>query len=188
MKLFFYDLETTGTSPFRNGIHQISGMIEIDGVVKEEFNYFVQPNPDAKIEESALQVGGVTKEQIMAYPPMADVYGKIVKMLEKYVDKFNKTDKFHLVGYNNAAFDNPFFRTWFAQNGDRYFGSWFWADTIDVMVMASYALAEHRGQLENFKLATVAAAMGVEVKTDDLHNAMYDIMLTKAVFDKITNR
>lgn len=35
MKLFFYDLETTGVNPGRNGIHQISGMIVVDGEVKE---------------------------------------------------------------------------------------------------------------------------------------------------------
>ena len=38
-KRFFYDLETTGTNPGKNGIHQISGMIEIDGIVMEQFNF-----------------------------------------------------------------------------------------------------------------------------------------------------
>lgn len=38
MKLFFLDLETTGVSPGRNGIHQMSGMIVIDGEIKEEIN------------------------------------------------------------------------------------------------------------------------------------------------------
>jgi len=32
MKLLFFDLETTGTTPARHGIHQISGIVEIDGV------------------------------------------------------------------------------------------------------------------------------------------------------------
>lgn len=34
MKLLFFDIETTGTNPAKNGIHQISGTIEIDGVEK----------------------------------------------------------------------------------------------------------------------------------------------------------
>ena len=54
MKLFFYDLETTGTNPGRNGIHQISGQIVIDGEVKEEFDFHVAPNPKAVIEKEAL--------------------------------------------------------------------------------------------------------------------------------------
>ena len=107
-------------------------------------------------------------------------------MLEKYVDKYNKKDKFFLVGYNNAAFDNPFLRGFFLQNGDQYFGSWFWSNTIDVMVLASAYLATRRPDMENFKLSTVAKTLGVNVDDESLHNALYDIRLTKAVFDIVT--
>lgn len=68
MKLVFFDLETTGVNPGKNGIHQISGQIVIDGVVKESFDFHVQPNPKAIIEDEALKVAGVTREQVMAYP------------------------------------------------------------------------------------------------------------------------
>jgi len=186
MKLVFFDLETTGTNPGKHGIHQISGQIVIDGVVKESFDFHVQPNPKALIEEEALKVGGVTREQILAYPPMQQVYQEFVTMLGKYVDKFNKKDKFFLVGYNNAAFDNQFLRGFFLQNGDVYFGSWFWSNSIDVMVLASAYLATRRPEMENFKLSTVAKTLGIVVNDDSLHDAMYDIELTKAVFDIVT--
>ncbi|GAY30735.1 hypothetical protein [Prevotella sp. MGM2] len=42
MKLLFFDLETTGTLVNKHGIHQISGMVVIDGEVKETFNLHVQ--------------------------------------------------------------------------------------------------------------------------------------------------
>lgn len=186
MKLVFFDLETTGTNPGKHGIHQISGQIVIDGVIKETFDFHVQPNPKALIEDEALKVGNVTREQILAYPPMQQVYQEFVSMLGKYVDKFNKKDKFFLVGYNNAAFDNQFLRGFFLQNGDVYFGSWFWANSIDVMVLASAYLATRRPDMENFKLSTVARTLGVDVQNESLHDAMYDIELTKAVFDIIT--
>ncbi len=186
MKLVFFDLETTGTNPGKHGIHQISGQIVIDGVVKESFDFHVQPNPKALIEEEALKVGGVTREQILAYPPMQQVYQEFVAMLGKYVDKFNKKDKFFLVGYNNAAFDNQFLRGFFLQNGDVYFGSWFWSNSIDVMVLASAYLATRRPEMENFKLSTVAKTLGIVVNDDSLHDAIYDIELTKAVFDIVT--
>lgn len=186
MKLVFFDLETTGTNPGKHGIHQISGQIVIDGVIKETFDFHVQPNPRAMIEDEALKVGGVTREQILAYPPMQQVYQEFVAMLGKYVDKFNKKDKFFLVGYNNAAFDNQFLLGFFLQNGDVYFGSWFWANSIDVMVLASAYLATRRPEMENFKLSTVAKTLGIVVNDDSLHDAMYDIELTKAVFDIVT--
>lgn len=66
MKLLFFDLETTGTNPGRNGIHQISGSIVIDGKHIQDFDFHVQPNPKAVIEDAALQVAGVTREQSTA--------------------------------------------------------------------------------------------------------------------------
>ena len=185
MKIFYFDLETTGTNPGKHGIHQISGMIEIDGKVMEEFDFHVQPNPRAIIEDAALAVGGVTKEQIMSYPEMGVVYNQLVTMLSKYVDKYDKNDKFFLCGYNNAAFDNQFLRGFFLQNGDMYFGSWFWSNSIDVMVLATVYLLGKRTRMENFKLSTVAATVGIDVKTDDLHNAIYDIYLTRGIYLKI---
>lgn len=187
-KLFFYDLETTGTKFWKNGIHQISGIITVGGREMERFNFHVMPNPMALIEEEALRVGNVTKDQIMAYPPMREVHGKIVEMLGRYVNKYDKKDKFHLVGYNNCSFDNQFFRAFFVQNSDNYFGSWFWSDSIDVMVLASQYLKDKRREMENFKLATVAKALDVEVSDDNLHDALYDIYLTMQVYKKVTGK
>ena len=65
MKVLFFDLETTGTLVSRHGIHQISGMVVIDGVIREKFNLHVRPNPKAEIVQEALDIAGVTKEKIM---------------------------------------------------------------------------------------------------------------------------
>ena len=56
MKLLFFDLETTGIKYWRNGVHQISGEIVIDGVTKESFNFNVCPHPQCEIEEEALRI------------------------------------------------------------------------------------------------------------------------------------
>ena len=183
MKLFFYDLETTGLDSKIHGIHQISGKIVIDGETKETFDFKVAPNPYAVIDEEALKVAGVTKDEVLAYEPMVNVYRKITKMLGRYVKKYDKKDKFFLVGYNNAHFDNEFFREFFRQNGDKFFGSYFWSNSFDVMVLATPLLAEKRAEMPNFKLSTVAEALGIEVDADALHDAMYDIELTHKIFD-----
>ena len=41
LKLLFFDLETAGLNPNENGIHQISGCIEIDSEEKECFDFKV---------------------------------------------------------------------------------------------------------------------------------------------------
>lgn len=56
------------------------------------------------------------------------------------------------------------------------------------MVLATNYLLDIRPDMENFKLSTVAATLGVQVDGDSLHNALYDIELTKAVFDIVAKR
>jgi DNA polymerase-3 subunit epsilon len=187
-KLFVYDLETTGVKYWQNGIHQISGAIIINGEIMEKFNYKVKPYHSCKIEEDALKIANVSMDKIMSYPEMKDIYRELVTMLEKYVDKFDKLDKFHLVGYNNASFDNQFFRAFFVQNGDNYFGSWFWSDSIDVMILASYFFRFQRSKFTDFKQKTVAKMCGIEVDENRLHDAEYDIELCLGILNFITNK
>ncbi len=186
-KLFMYDLETTGINCKKNGIHQISGFIKIDGVRKESFNFHVRPFEGAVIDDKALEVGSVTREQIMAYPLGYEVYRQIIAMLSKYVDRYNRQDKFFLVGYNIAHFDNEFFREFFRMCGDNYFGSWFWSNCIDVMSLASQHLIATRHNMENFKQSTVAKALGIEVEEGKLHDACYDMELCDRIYEKVTN-
>lgn len=186
MKLLFFDLETTGIKYWRNGIHQISGEVVIDNVTREAFNYSVCPHPGCEIEEEALRVCNVTKEQILAYPPMNEVYRQFTGMLSKYVDKYDKTDKFFLVGYNNAPFDNYFLKAFFVQNGDNFFYSWFWVNSIDVMILAGLHLMQKRHTMPDFKLDTVARELGIETDAGKLHDAAYDILLTKEIYNCIT--
>lgn len=186
MKILFYDLETTGIKYWRNGIHQISGEIVIDGVTQEKFNFNVAPHPGAEIDEEALKVCNVSREQILAYPPMQSVYRAFVKLLSKYVDKYDRKDKFFLAGYNNAAFDNHFLKAFFVQNGDNYFYSWFWVNSIDVMVLATQHLLSRRHQMPDFKQETVARSLGIPLDATLLHDAAYDIQITRDIYRKIT--
>lgn len=188
MKLFFFDLETSGLDHRIHGIHQISGKIEVNGVTRETFNFKAQLHNGASIEEAALKIAGVTLNDIQSYEPISKVFADLKTVINRYVSPYDKTDRFHLVGYNNSSFDNQFLREWFLRNGDKYFGSYFWSDSIDVLCLASNHLRAERRTMENFKLATVAAKMGIKIDADKLHDAMYDIELTEAIYKMIINR
>jgi DNA polymerase-3 subunit epsilon len=185
MKLFFFDLETTGLDNQKHAIHQISGKIIIDGVEKTKFNFKVKPFEGALIDATALKIGGVTEEQIMQYPSCHQNYVSLVSLIQKYVNRFDTGDKFHLVGYNNSSFDNQFLRSFFKVNKDDYFGSYFWSDSIDVMVLASNFLKHERHNIRDFKLKTVAQWLKIDVDAKRLHDAEYDIELTEKIFNII---
>lgn len=185
MKQIFIDVETTGVEHWRNSVHQISGAVYIDNEQKETFDFKVRPHEKAKIELEALKIGGLTLEQVLAYPHRMEAYKGLTDILTRYVSKYDKTDKFFFCAYN-AHFDNAFTRAFFKQCGDNYFGSFFWSNPIDVMVLAGEHLKDVRPQMENFKLMTVARQLGIEIKEEELHNAIYDIEITKQVYDIVT--
>ena len=185
MKLIFLDVETTGTNCEKNAIHQLSGKIFVDGEFKEDFDFHIKPFEGAVIEKEALEVGGVTEEQIMAYPDQSVVYRQFENLLAKYVNRYDKTDKFHMVGYNCQAFDSKFVRKFFERNGNRFYGSWFWSVTLDVMVLAAAHLIDDRPSMSDFKLNTVAKHVGATIEEGKLHNSSYDVELTKIIYDKV---
>jgi DNA polymerase III subunit epsilon len=145
----------------------------------------IRPFESDIIEDEALKVGNVSRETIQSYDSPQTQKKAFDDILSKYVDKFNKSDKFHLAGYNNASFDNQFLRRFYEKCGDKYFGSNFWSDSIDVMVLASYKLQNKRSLIANFKLGTVASFCGIDVKEDGLHDALYDVILTRKIYYKL---
>jgi len=181
-KILFFDVETTGLDSKINGIHQLSGLIEIDGEIKESFDFKINPSPELAVDAEALKISGKTLEEIRSYPSEALVYRQFVAMLLKYIEKFNNRDKAFLAGWNNAHFDNDFLRAFFIRNNDKFFGSWFWSNPIDVMVLASQCLIEERAEMINFKLMTVATFLLGKIDQSKLHDAQYDIELTRNIY------
>ena len=184
----FYDLETTGLNHKRNCIHQLSGLIEVNGEVVEEIDLKLAPHPKAVIDADALKAGNVTMAQIIKYPEWKSQYRAFLSTISKYVDRYKSTEKIKLIGYNNASSDNDFLRRLFELANNNYFGAFFWSDSVDVMVLASEFLEYKRDQMKSFKLKTVAAELGIEVDESKLHNSSYDIELTRKVYNIVTYR
>lgn len=184
-KTIFLDTETTGWNPDKCGVFQIAGVIDIDGKTIDEFNIFSSLFDNDLIMSEAFEKNGSSLEKIGQMPPPFKAFLQFTKFLKKHVDQYDKKDKLIAVGYN-ADFDNRVLRRWFDQNGNKFFGSWFWNPWIDVMNLAIYILQDKRPEIENFKLSTVATFIGLTSKEEDLHNAMYDIKLTRDLYYELT--
>jgi len=185
MKEFWCDVETTGLDPQKNGIWQIAYLIhDGDRDINREFK--IQPFPTDEIEDRALEVGGIKRDDLKTFHPAIKVYRALLADLGTIVDKYDQRDKMLFYAYN-AAFDNQFLRSFFVKCGDKYFGSWFWFPYLDIMTLAMYYLKDRRSQMPNFKLATVANELGIKIKDENLHNASYDIEITRKILQEIIN-
>lgn len=186
MKILFYDVETTGLSYLKHSIHSLAGLVEIDGEVVEEFDFKLRPHPKAKVDPAALKIGGVTLEEIQAYPDQAETFKAFAAMVDKYVDRFDASDGFFLAGFNNARFDDLFLRMLYNLNGDEFFDAAFWNQPLDVMTLAGNYLKRRRGRMPSFKLKRVAMELGIELDETRLHKAKYDIELTRKIYRIVT--
>lgn len=184
----FYDVETTGENPNKHCLHQVAGLIEINGEVVEEFNFRCKPHSKAVIDPEALKVSKTVMKDFDNFPNFETAKIKFCQLLAKYIDKYDKRSKAYLVGFNNRGFDDKFLRMWFLLCDDQFFSSWFWADTLDASVLASEYLLPRRMGMPNFQLHTVAKTLGLEVDNDRLHDARYDAQLTREIYRIVTGR
>lgn len=183
IKTLYIDTETTGLNPKKNAMIQLAGTIEVGGKKKEDFNFNIAPYANAIIEDEALKINGIKRVDLLKFSAPHQVYRKFTTLLKKYVDPYNPADKFHIVGYK-INFDTNFLREFFIQNNDKYYGSLFYNNTIDVSDIYSLLLRSHRHELKDFKLGTVYSHVTKRAIPKDLHDAMADIKYTRDLYKR----
>lgn len=186
-KVFYVDLETTGTIPSAHAIVQLAALVEIDNTIEEELDLKMRPMRDKKIDPEALAVHNTTEEDLASYPHVADQFPILESTLSRYVNKYDKLDKFVLSGYNISAFDEPFLRQLFIDNAATrderskggYFGSWFFWPCRDVQTYLAEHITEYHLRLKNYKLSTVCEHFNIPI---DAHDALSDIKATRQLY------
>lgn len=183
MKIMWLDTETTGLNKEKCDIIQLAGIIIIDGEEKERFNFHIQPVNYENIESEALMKTNITIEKLKTFELPQEVFQKFKNMLAKYIDKYNKDDKFYLAGHN-VQFDLEFLKSFFNKQEDTFFGSWFYYHTIDLMAFANILHTAGLIYFPNKKLETIAQTLKIPVG-GELHDAMIDIDITRRCFCRL---
>lgn len=203
MKLLYIDCETAGLDPKKNPIIQISGIVEIDGEVKREFDYKVRPpsllSPSAPaenhtnhhtqkhlptiIDDKALEINKITREQLTDIDRLdyVEVYKKLKSVFLTYVDRYNREDKLWLVG-QNVQFDFEFLQALWKCNSDDYLGSFIHHNKIDLISLTAALKIAKVLDTPNLKLATISPLFGVGEQT---HDSLSDIKQTREIFKKV---
>lgn len=178
MKILYFDTETTGTHPWKHSIIQISAIAEEDRELLGEITLPCRPLSNAEIEPRALEVVGVTQEEVMLWPDPAVQLEKLKKWLHRWVDPYKKgkdprRDKFWPCAYN-GNFDVQFLHAWFKRQGDDYCGSWHNGKILDPRWLAIFADFTGRLTLPDHKLGTVYQAM-IGRELEGAHDAQADV-------------
>ncbi len=175
IKTLYFDVETTGLDSKEHEIVQLGVVIDIDGEIKDEKNFFLKPDKPETITEESLEITGKTREEIMAYPDRRKVYHALLALFGVYCDKYDKTDKFYPAGYN-VGFDLDFLSAFFKEMNDPYLGSWINWRQVDPLRILQFLDAKGEVDLPNYKLETVCGLFGIEIEA---HDAMSDIHATR---------
>lgn len=154
-KEMFIDIETSGLDPNKDSIVQLAYIYREGGKV--------------------VSTGDLKGK---------DIYTRFTVALNSMVDKYNKEDKIYFIAYN-AGFDNEFIRQMFLKNGDKYYGSYFHSPHICVMQLAAFKFMRKNKRPDSFKLGEVCRYFNMKVADAKLHDGMYDITLTKNLYNKL---
>lgn len=184
-KIVYLDVETTGLWENKHAVHQLSGIVEINGQIVDTFDLQMAPFQGALVDDKALAVCGVSLNQINAYPPAASQFTKWISILDKHLDKTNPKDKYFFAAYN-SPFDEGFMRAMCKRHGNfKFYSQYFYNPSIDIMRVAGLALMDRIPHMENFKLGTVLRELNIEV-AGNLHDAMTDITGARQIFKQCT--
>ena len=179
-KILWLDCETTGLDPELQDIWSFAYIIDIDGEVEYEGSMKIRPYNFDTIDDEALKVGGITVEELEKIDfTVVDAIEELKKVWGRYVDKYNKMDKFVIGGYF-VRFDADMLRSTFKKAGDRYgIGSWAFSPLLDVSTFVAQHVAKFKLRLPNFKLATVCKHFGIEFEA---HDAMEDVRAARELY------
>ena len=191
MKTVFFDLETTGIDFERSAVIQIGAILDVDGEEVDRIDIKLRPHEGANIDTKALAVTGLTIEELMEDPERdhpADGYWRFMRFCGfKPSQRVYPSDRIHRAGYNILAFDNRMLEALGARIGDNYtFAKFHWPG-IDVASIACAGLRSTRAAMKDFKLMTVAEAVGINTE-GKAHDALFDVTVTRELYYALLDR
>jgi DNA polymerase III epsilon subunit-like protein len=181
-KIFWSDLETTGTDPHRHSIIQIACMIESEGKIIDSFESKMRPLPGREIDPIALAVNGVCIEETKEYPRPEEVYFNFQTFCAKHGQAGDKANRFVPAGYKND-FDLDFLNDWHTTMNSKFaFWDYLQFQPIDVYPICVALWRCGVLPIKNVQLGTVCEHYGIAI---DAHDAMSDIKACREVTYKV---
>ena len=183
-KLLYLDVETGGLDPSKHALLSISGLIysynqNTNSFDNESFNYYINPPANYIIEKSALEINGLTEDFISQQETYEQVYKKLITLFDKYIDKYNKDDKFLLITYN-GKFDISFLQEFFKYNKNDFLFSYISGYNLDVYELVKHIYYCYNLPLQNLRLTTVCEYFNIN---HNAHTSLGDVTATCKLYN-----
>lgn len=186
--LLFIDFETTGLDFLRHSIHRMAGEVVINNKVACQFDYRMKPEPTKLIDMRSLDIAGVSYGDILKYENPMKVYQRYLdEIISPFVSFNNPSSKLFIVAYNAGGLEMPFMREWYRSLhiSREEFSSHYHSGFIDVMSHATQYFIDNKINIASYSLSSIATHLGIEVDKSKLHNPVYDVELTRKVYEHI---
>jgi ATP-dependent DNA helicase DinG len=154
------DIETTGLDPQKDVILEIGAVRFNERRIEREWSTFV--NPGRSIPSFITQLTGITNEMVSGAPPLRNILNDLTAFVGDSP----------VIGHN-VGFDLSFLRRY------KILGL---NDAMDTYEMASILLPG----AGRYNLGALGQALGVPYPHDNIHRALTDARLTRAVFLRLS--
>lgn len=158
-----FDLETTGFSPVKDEIIEISALRVRNGEVKEEFTTLV--NPNMPIPRAASRVNSITDEMVEDAPQLSEALAAFWDFAGEDV----------LVGHNIHSFDLPFLY----EGAKKAFCRQMHNNYVDTLYFARTCMP----QLGHYKLTDISEQFGIA--TTGAHRALADCYMNQKCYERL---
>ncbi|MBQ9199367.1 MAG: topoisomerase DNA-binding C4 zinc finger domain-containing protein [Lachnospiraceae bacterium] len=158
-----FDLETTGISPKKDKVIEISAVKVRGGKVIDEFTSLV--NPMCSIPYGASQVNNITDDMVKSSPTFDEILPLFIDFIEELP----------LVGHNIHSFDMNFIY----RDCNIFFGKIPDNDYIDTLHISRECLPE----MAHHRMTDLALHYGISTK--GAHRALADCHMTQKVFEHL---
>lgn len=159
-----FDIETTGLSPIKNEIIEISALRVENNTITEEFSKLI--NPECYISSFISKLTGITQSMLYDAP-------KTDKVIKEFIDFISDS----IVIGHNVTFDIGFIDT----KLKKYFDSSFSNNYIDTLKIARKFLPN----LPSKKLGQIAQHF--KLNTDGMHRGLKDCHVTNLCYQHFLN-
>ena len=157
------DIETTGLSPSRDEIIEISALKIRSGKIYNEFSQLIKPK--AKIGPFITHLTGITNEMVISAPKIEEVLPDFINFVSNDI----------ILGHN-VKFDLNFIRT----NLENYGFNPLLNQSIDTMILGRKYCKLKSHSLKNL-------AIHYKVSIEGHHRALNDCLITHNIYQNIKN-